>query len=115
MATYIDENGNLQSQKLLEQGRIVAQKRIAEMQNNLNYIEASLRDIEANKLFAGRKGLYSRSFEARKVITTDIYSGELDIKRVASEISEIYKSAQKEIIFRCFQRDRFLKWIKREI
>ena len=99
MATYIDENGNLQSQKLLEQGKVVAQKRIAEMQNNLNYIEASLRDIETNKLFADKKGLYSRNIEERKVITTDIYKGELDIKKIVLQVSEIYKSAQKRGYF----------------
>ena len=36
MATYMDEDGNLQSQRLLEQGKIVAQKRMEEIQNNLN-------------------------------------------------------------------------------
>ncbi len=99
MATYIDDNGNLQSQKLLEQGRIVAQKRIAEMQNNLKYIEASLKSIEENKKFEGKEGLYSRVFEERKVITTDCYSSDTEVKKLVSEVAEIYKCAQKKGYF----------------
>lgn len=99
MAEYIDDNGNLQSQKLLEQGKIAAQKRIAEMQNNLNYIEASLKNIEENKKFANRKGIYFRNFKARKVITTEFYHGEIDIKKIISQVSEIYKIAQKNNFF----------------
>ncbi len=99
MAAYMDENGNLQSQKLLEQGRIVAQKRIREMENNLKYIESSLKNIEENKKFTGRKGIYFRHFDERKIITTDYYTGELDIKKMVSKVSEIYKTAQKNELF----------------
>ena len=95
MATYIDEEGNLQTQKLLEQGRIVAQQRIEEMQNNLKYIETSLKNIEVNKEFIDSQGKYYRSLEERKVIMTDSYCGEYDIKKVISDISEIYNMAQK--------------------
>ena len=99
MATYIDEDGNLQSQKLLERGKIVAQKRIEEMQNNLNYIELSLKNIEDNKKFANKKGIYYRNFEERKVITTEFYNGQLEAKKVVSEVSKIYKTAQKNNFF----------------
>ena len=96
MATYIDEEGNLQTQKLLEQGRIVAQQRIEEMQNNLKYIETSLKNIEANKEFINNQGKYYRNLEERKVIVTDVYRGVRDIKKVISDISEIYNLAQNK-------------------
>lgn len=99
MATYIDENGDLQSQKLLEQGKIVAQNRIREMENNLKYIESSLKSIDENKKFAGRQGIYYRSFEERKVITTDIYEGGLDVKNIVSEVAKLYKIAQENEFF----------------
>ena len=99
MATYIDENGELQSQKLLEQGRVIAQKRIKEMENNLKYIENSLNSIEVNKEFAGKEGKYIRKIEARRVLTTDCYYGSPDIKKFVSEISEIYKIAQKNDLY----------------
>lgn len=109
MATYIDENGNLQSQKLLERGKIVAQKRIEEMQNNLNYIETSLRNIKENKEFVGKEGLYFRKVEARKVITTDFYGSQTDVKQIISEVSKLYMHAQKKGYFPILPAGQILK------
>lgn len=99
MATYIDENGDLQSQRLLEQGKIVAQNRIREMENNLRYIEKSLKNIEENKNYAGRESLYYRRIEERKVITTGIYTGGMNVKEIVSEVSALYKIAQENNFF----------------
>lgn len=101
MVQFLDEEGNLQSQLLLEQGKIIAQKRIREMQNNLDYIEYSLKNIEENKVFMLQTGIYERYFEERKVMITDYYT-DIDIlepKRFLSEISNIYKYAQKKGMF----------------
>lgn len=101
MVKFLDEDGNLQSQKLLEQGRIIAQKRIQEMQNNLDYIEYSLRNIEENKEYLSRNGIYERYLEARKVMVTDYYTNEdlLEPKKFLAKISDIYKYAQKKGMF----------------
>lgn len=99
MVTYIDEDGNLQSQRLLEQGKIVAQERIKEMQNNLNYIESSLKSIEINKAFAEKKGIYTRKIEERTVIVTQYFERKLEIKEMVSAVGEIYKIAQKNDFF----------------
>ena len=101
MVKYLDKDGNLQSQKLLEQGRIIAQKRIQEMQNNLDYIEYSLKNIEEHKFFLERTGVYERYFEERKVMITDYYT-DIDIfepKQFLEQISDIYKYAQKKGMF----------------
>ena len=92
---YMDEEGNLQSQKLLKRGKAVAQKRIIEMQNNLKYIEMSLKNMEEHKAIKNEKGIYHRNIAERKVIVTDYYSDKLDVKSVTSQIAEIYKLAQK--------------------
>ncbi len=99
MIQYIDEDGNLNSKQLLEQGRIVAQKRIEEMQNNLNYIDSSIKSIEAGKQFAGKQGIYNRNFEERKVVVTDYFEKVLGPKEMISEIGELYKIAQKADLF----------------
>ncbi len=101
MVQFLDEDGDLQSQQLLEQGRIIAQKRIQEMQNNLDYIEYSLKNIEENKEFLEQKGVYDRYVEERKVMVTDFYT-DIDIfepKRFLDAISKIYKYAQKKGMF----------------
>ena len=99
MVKYIDNDGNLQSQKLLEQGKIEAKKRIEEMQNNLYYIEASLKNIEISKEFAGKEGIYTRHIDERKVIVTDYFEHRLEIKEIVSEMAEIYKIALKNDFF----------------
>lgn len=109
MAEYMDIDGNLQSQKLLEQGELVAKKRIQEIQNNLNYIEFSLKHIQEKKEYAGRKGIYCREIGERKIIATDFYRGELEIKEIASQIAEIYKTAQKKGHFPILPAGQILK------
>lgn len=99
MVTYIDEDGNLQSQKLLERGREVALKRMEQMQNNLHFIEYSLNSIEGNKEFADRKGLYEREFEERRVIVTPYHTERLNPRKMISEVGEVYRIAQKEGLF----------------
>ncbi len=100
MAGMIDEDGNLQSQKLLEQGKLLAQKRIEEMQANLNYIEASLKSIEDNKKYADKQGIYPRYFKERTVITTEYFPKQSDVKKkMISEIAELYKTTQKNNFF----------------
>lgn len=99
MVKFLDEDGNLQSQKLLEQGRIIAQQRIREMQNNLDYIEYSLKKIEENKEFITHSGVYERYMEERKVMLTDYYEDFYDSKGVVSEVSKIYKYAQQKGMF----------------
>jgi len=95
MVAFLDEDGNLESQRLLEQGRIVAKKRIQEMQNNLDYIEYTLKNIEDNKEFLGHSGVYERYIEERKIMITDYYKDIFDEKKIVSEVSKIYKYAQK--------------------
>lgn len=99
MATCMDADGNLQSKQLLLMGRDAAQKRMIEIQNNLKYIEASLTSMEENKLFAGVKGIYCRNIGERKIIVTGFYEEIQDIKEIVSEVSKIYKIAQKEGFF----------------
>lgn len=91
----IDEEGNLQSQKLLEKGKVVAQKRIEEMQNNLDYIEFSLKSIEGNKEFEGREGKYTRYIEERQVLVSDYFENILEAKTMIKEVAKIYKIAQQ--------------------
>lgn len=99
MAEYIDEEGNLQSQRLLERGRIEAKKRMQELENNLNFIESSLENIEDNKKYADKKGIYCRKLKERKVITTKDYERMSDFKEMLSEVGEIYKIAQENELF----------------
>ena len=111
MVEFLDEDGNLQSQRLLEKGRIIAQKRIQEMQNNLDYIEYSLRNIEENKEYTGNTNVYERYVEKRRVMITDFfeYVDESQAKRFLSKVSEMYKYAQKKGMFPILPAGQILK------
>ncbi len=108
MVEYMDKEGNLESQKLLERGKVVVQQRMEEMQNNFNFIESSLKNIEDSKKFENRKGIYHRDFEERKVIVsnycnleiTNIRNEEItNVKNMLSKVSQIYKIAQENDLF----------------
>ena len=101
MVKFLDEEGNLESQKLLERGRIVAKARIQEMQNNLDYIEYSLKNMDENKEYRKQTGIYNRYFEERKVMLTDTYTNRdmLEPKKIVSEVSKIYRYAQSKGMF----------------
>ena len=101
MVEFLDEKGDLETQKLLEQGRIVAKKRIKEMQNNLDYIEYSLKNIEENREYRKQTGVYERQFEERKVMITDLYfhTDMIEPKKIVSEVSKIYRYAQSKGMF----------------
>lgn len=99
MADYIDNDGNLQSEKLLNQGKLIAQKKMSEIQNNLNFIEYMLKDIESNKKFKDSEGVYLRNFGQRRIITTKSFSGMMDEKEVVSAIADKYNMAQENELF----------------
>lgn len=111
MVQFLDKDGNLQSQQLLEKGRIIAQQRIQEMQNNLDYIEYSLKNIEDNKEFLEHEGVYERYFEERKVMITDYYT-DMDIfepKSFLAAVSKIYKYAQMKGMFPILPAGQIMK------
>ena len=99
MTVFLDESGNLQSRKLLEKGKLVAQQRIKELEDNLRYIETSLSDMENNAAFTEVDGRYSRYIEERKIIVTDYCEENPNVKEIASLVSELYKTAQKDGLF----------------
>ena len=109
MVGFLDEEGNLQSQKLLEKGRVIAQQRIREMQNNLDYIEYSLHNIEENKQFKNFTGVYERQIHARKIITTPYYENMSDPKEFTSEVSKIYHYALKKDMFPILPAGQIMK------
>ena len=99
MIKYIDSEGNLHSKELLEHGRLVAQDRMNQLQNTLNFIDFSLKSIESNKEFVNKKDTYLRPLDERRIITSDLFVSPMSIKEVVSQVSEIYKTAQEKELF----------------
>ena len=68
-----------------------------------------MKNIDVNQEFAGREGKYVRKIEERRVIITDFYEGQPDIKKFVSEISEIYKIAQKKDFYPILPAGQFIE------
>ena len=99
MAEFIDETGSLQSQKLMEHGRQVAQRKMNQLQNTLNFIDFSLKSIEDNKEFNHQTAAYSRHIAERRIITSEFFFAPMSIQTVVSEVAKIYKVAQAKELF----------------
>ncbi len=95
LKNYIDDEGNLQSKKLLQQGKIMALKKMNELQNNLKMISHMLDNIEKNEKYIKVQKKYTRQIKERRIITSDFFSEELDGKETVRQIAILYKYAMK--------------------
>lgn len=69
LKNYVDENGQLEFEKLLNAGRRLAKEKIHKIEENLQSIDHTLRHVHAQKSFLGRTGYYTRYIFPRYVMT----------------------------------------------
>lgn len=69
LKNYVDENGQLEFERLLNAGRRLAKDKIHKIEENLQSIDHTLQHIHAQKSFLGRTGQYTRYIFPRCVIT----------------------------------------------
>lgn len=69
LKNYVDENGQLEFEKLLNAGRRLAKDKIQKIEEILQSIDHTLRHVHAQKSFLGRIGQYTRYIFPRYVIT----------------------------------------------
>lgn len=69
LKNYVDETGQLEFERLLNAGRVLAKEKILKIKENLQSIDHTLRHIHAQKSFLGRTGQYTRYIFTRSVIT----------------------------------------------
>ena len=70
LKNYVDENGQLEFEKLLNAGRRLAKDKIRKIEENLASIDHTLQHVHAQKSFLGRAGYYTRYIFPRHMITT---------------------------------------------
>lgn len=66
---YVDRDGRLEFERLLNAGRQRARERLCHLEETLRSIDHTLRHVHAQKAFLGRRGYYTRSIFPRRVIT----------------------------------------------
>lgn len=69
LKNYVDNDDQLEFERLLKDGRQLATRKIKKIESNLNSIDRTLQHIHAQKSFLGREGYYSRFIFERYVIT----------------------------------------------
>lgn len=69
LKNYVDEDGQLKFEQLLQDGRQLARKKIQKIEENLQSIDHTLLHVRTQKSFLGRTGYYTRYIFARSVIT----------------------------------------------
>ncbi len=109
LKNYIDEEGNLQSKGLLQQGKIMALKKMNEIQNNLKMISHMLDNIEKNEEYDKTEKKYTRQIKERRVITSDLFSEELDSKEAVRQIASLYKYAMKNELIPMLPAGKIIK------
>lgn len=109
LKNYIDDEGNLQSKELLQQGKIMALKKMNEIQNNLKMISHMLDNIERNEKYINIQKKYIRQIKERRIITSDFFSEELDSKEAVRQIASLYKYAMKKEFLPMLPAGRIIK------
>lgn len=96
LTQYLDDQGVLQFQKLLVEGKKQAQQRIDKIQRNLNSIEFFLQNLEQNNVDREKNTVYKRNIRRRHIIKTRIFQEIPKRKQIEIEVAKLYKAAQEQ-------------------
>lgn len=91
---YIDGDGNLDFQELLTHGQQLAQEHINEIQTQLYAIKCSLARLENDKTIIDKQGIYTRSIESRRIVTSPTFEAKLEVANIETEINQLFAQAQ---------------------
>ncbi len=108
---YINKQGELQTRKLLEDGKKLAQKKMNDIQRGLKNIEYCLSYMDINRQYENRKGTYIRHIGQRWLVTAE-YIGEIeDVANVEKSLSWLYEFAQSKNLSPVFPSGIILKYV----
>ena len=108
---YINRQGELQTRKLLEDGKKLAHLKMQAIQTDLKKIEYSLGYMETNRQYENREGLYIRHIGQRQLITAEYAADINDIANVERSLSELYELAQNKNLAPLFPSGIILKYV----
>ncbi len=98
---YVNESGQLEFEKLLNDGKRLAKEKIAKINSNIDSIDRTLRHINAQKAFQGRVGYYTRYILERFIITIDCKERP-DAKTYEKNLSNLFEIAKKNNLHASF-------------
>ncbi len=92
---YIDENGTLNQKKILEDGRLILQQKISDMQNSLNLTEFNLKTLEQNQIYYDKKETYTREIEERHLLIESFHGNWDDLIQKEKTVMKLFQIAQE--------------------
>lgn len=99
LKTYTSPQGGIEIRKLLEDGKKVAEQRIAETRFHLEQIQYSLDNIQHMQEYQRQQGIYSREFPERILIVSDPFTNILDRKQVRKCSHSLHEYAHQNGLF----------------
>lgn len=96
LTQYVDGNGYIQNRKLLEDGKILAEDKISEIQAGIGIIEHTLRYLEYTRQYQDIQGLYTRRISERVVVASEHTGVIRDIRAIEMVSTELYSYAQAQ-------------------
>lgn len=92
---YIDSSGNVNKRRILEDGKAAMQKRIAEMQLGLEFIQFNLDTMEQNQAYSSNTGIYTREIPERFLIEKTFVGNWSDVGQKENAAMALFHDAQE--------------------
>ncbi len=92
---YVNSNGELEFEHLLNDGKRLANEKIKKMESSLDSINRTLQHITAQRDYLGKKGYYSRQIFTRYLITIPC-KPQMDAKIYEDNLSRLFSLARKQ-------------------
>lgn len=90
---YVNEEGELEFEHLLNDGKKLANEKIKKIESSLDSINRTLQHIHAQKDFLGREGYYSRYIFERFVVTIPCEI-KMEAKTYENNLSQLFRIAR---------------------
>ncbi len=101
LKNYVDAEGRLEFERLLNDGRSLAKEKIRKIESNIDSIDRTLQYIHAQRDFLGRDGYYSRHIFDRYIITIPSKI-KMDAKTYERNLSKLFNTARKSHLLASF-------------
>lgn len=109
LTKYINNDEFIKNKELFETGREIAQKRICELQQELDKIEYTLQYLNDNQQYSEQTGFYEREIPERTIVALD-YKGDFnDIRKIEMESGRLYGYASEKRLSPVFPAGMLLK------
>ena len=94
LKNYVNENGELEFEHLLEDGKKLAKEKVRKIESSIDSINRTLQHINAQKTFQGHDGYYSRYIFERYCVTVPCETS-MNAKQYEKNLSRLFALAKE--------------------